>query len=212
MKLLCSWILILLPATLLAQQTRPFTIGWLVGVEQSGPVSPLDTTYFTANESGNISQGDKITGTAGLRLEALLGGNATIRLDFLYADHGYLEDVRFSLSRGPFQQRQDRYRFGYLSIPLTARIPFHSAEAFLYGTGGLVAERLLFASSPTGTVDPEAFEPWGVAWKAGIGANYPFSDESRGFFEIGITRGISTYNTQSGWRPRSIGLVLGWMY
>lgn len=212
MKSLSFCFLFLLSLSLYSQQTRPFTVGWLVGIEQSGPVSPVDSTYFTAIESGNIQQGNKITGTAGLRLEGLLGGNATVRLDVLYADRGYIEDVRFSQSGGPQQQREDRFRFGYLSLPLTARIPLHSGEAFMYGTGGILAERLLFASSRTGNIDQESFEPWALGWKAGLGANYPFSDESRGFFEIGITRGISEYRMGSDWQPRSFSLVLGWMY
>ncbi len=212
MKFFTLGFLLFVPILMFSQQTRPFTVGWLVGIEQSGPVSPVDSTYFTATESGNIQQGNKITGTAGLRLEGLLGGNATIRLDVLYADRGYIEDVRFSQSGGPQQQREDRFRFGYLSLPLTARIPLHSGDAFMYATGGILAERLLFTSSRTGTIAQDSFEPWALGWKAGLGANYPFSNESRGFFEIGITRGLSEYRMGRDWQPRSFSLVLGWMY
>lgn len=212
MKNFSLYLFLLIPLAVHSQQTRPFTVGWLVGIEQSGPVTPADSTYFTATESGNIRQSSKITGTAGLRLEGLLGGNATIRLDVLYADRGYIEDVIFSQSGGPQQMREDRFRFGYLSLPLTARIPLHSGEAFMYGTGGILAERLLFTSSRTGSIDQESFEPWALGWKAGLGANYPFSGESRGFFEIGITRGLSEYRMESNWQPRSFSLVLGWMY
>ncbi len=211
MKILC-FLACLLPLTLSAQQTRPFTVGWLVGIQQSGPVTKLDTAIFGQNLAEQRTQRDKVVGMAGIRMEALLGGNATLRLDVMYADRGYREDVRFSQSGGPLQKRVDRYRFGYLSLPFTARIPLHSGEAFLYATGGVVADRLLFVSARGTSVDEAEFVPWAFSWTAGLGASYPFSGESRGCFEIGTIRGFSEYRIGSSWQPRSFGLTLGWVY
>ena len=205
------FILCLIPVSLFAQQTRPFTIGWLVGMEQSGPVVLQDTFYVTATEAVSSLQQRKITGTGGIRLEALLGGNATLRLDVLYSDRGYQEDVRFSLSGGPEQRRTDSYRFGYLSMPFTFRIPFNEGPAFVYASGGIVTDRLLFVSNTGGPLPDDSFAPWAFSWKAALGASYPFSGESRGFFEVSWVRGISEYRVGSDWQPQSFGLVIGYM-
>lgn len=196
----------------LAQSTRTFAVGWLVGMERSGPVNPVDTAYFLPNESGTITEKSKFSGTAGLRLEALLGGNATMRLDILYADRGFIQDRQVSLSGGPIQQQEVRLRYGYLSIPLTARIPFNSGDAFLYGLAGSYLDRLLFVSSSSGQVSDADFSSWAIGWKAGVGASYPYSGDSRGYFEIGIQQGLSRYMTGQNWIPRTLSLVLGWNY
>lgn len=205
-------ILCLVTTPLMSQQTRPFTVGWLFGIERSGPVNPVDSTYFLPTESGNIVEKGKFTGTAGLRLEALLGGNATLRLDVLYADRGFIQDRQFSLSGGPIQEQEVRLRYGYLSLPFTARIPFNSGDAFMYGFAGAHADRLLFVSSSNQQATDTDFSLWAIGWKAGVGASYPFSGDSRGFFEIGFQQGISEYRMGSSWIPRNVGIVLGWTY
>ncbi len=211
--LLFAWVLASVAGgPLVAQETRPFTVGWQIGAERTGPVVLLDTAYFTSIESRRQVQQRKIAATGGLRLEALLGGNATIRLDILYADRGWRERVQFSLSNGPLQEENIAIRLGYLSLPLTLRLPFNQGPAFGYGAGGMVADRLLFASQSRGSFSGNDLAPWGFSWRLGLGASYPFSGESRGFFELLWTRGISDYRSGSSWQPESLGIVIGWMY
>lgn len=210
LSLLCG-LFLTTSSTLRAQVTRPFTVGWVMGVERTGPRVPIDSFYVTANESGRLTQSTKVAGSAGLRLQALLGGNATLRLDIRYADRGMRETRRFSRSGQPTETTETRIRYGYLSLPLTIRVPLNNGPAFLYLAGGGVADRLLFASTPNLALDQEPLEDWGLSLYLALGGDFPGYGESRGCFEIGWTRAIANYRSDYAYQPQAFGLMVAWM-
>ena len=208
---LLTFLLVIRLLTSQAQETRPFTIGWFGGVGRSGPREP-ETVYITSPaEALVIWQEAKISGSAGMRLEAHLGGNATLRLDIAYNDRGYLANARRSLAGGPFVESTTRLRLGYLSVPLTARIPLHQGAAFVYVHGGGILDRLLWTSSNPNDLSTAPYAPWGLAYLFGLGASYPYAGDSRGYFELGFTRAISDYRPGQSWQPQALSLSVGWM-
>ncbi len=208
---LLAFLLVIRLLTSQAQETRPFTVGWFGGVGRVGPRAPETVYLLSPTESAVIWQEAKISGTAGMRLEAHLGENATLRLDIAFADRGYLANARRSLAGGPFVESTTRLRLGYLSLPVTARLPLHHGVAFVYIHGGGIAECLLWTSSNPNDLSSAPYAPWGLAYLIGLGASYPYAGDSRGYFELGFTRAISEYRPGQGWQPQALSLSVGWM-
>lgn len=203
---LLGWICLLFPAFLVAQDGT-IKIGLLLGPERSSP-----STYLFTYPDGKIQYMEtaKSTFSGGILTQYWLNHTITLRLGILYTDKGY-KQVLLDGDGNP-QGDATKYRFSYLSLPVTAKMPLNPGPAYAYLNSGLSVDIFLHGYGGERSFSEDTFNQVSMSFVLGAGFEFPFTAKLRGFVEPHFRLAITDYTLERRYRPFSLGIALGFLY
>ncbi len=200
--------LFLLSQSLLAQDGT-ISFGLTVSPDRSSPSTFLYSYVDTEREGYELIENAKTTATMGIVTQYWLSRWVTLRLGIQYADKGYRQ-IRIPDRPGPTEET--RFRFSYLSLPLTVKTPLHQGPAFVYISTGVATDVFLHGHGGNFSFFNDTFPKVSMSFLLGIGAEVQVNHKFNFAFEPTFRLAVTDYSVNRGYRPFSLGLMLRLIY
>lgn len=202
-KWLLFWGLVGLLFPLLGQRVQGLNVGLQVEPHSSGPQDFI-TEIRDGPNGGRLDEKAKLSFTAGLTGEWNVDSRSAVRLGLLFADRGY--QTVWTPNDRMQEPIHTRFRFSYLSMPLTFRYIVARKKVRGYLAAGPLLDVLLHASNAPYN---RTFKRMGLAYQISIGAAWQLTEKMDMNIEPVIRQGLTAYNDQRRYSPLSAGIIMG---
>lgn len=200
---------LLLFSPTLSAQDGLISFGLSVSPDRSSPSTFLYSYVDETRDGYQLIETGKTTATMGIVTQYWLSKWVTLRLGILYSDKGY-KQTRIPTTFGPSEET--RYRFSYLSLPLTIKTPLHQGPAFVYVTTGISTDIFLHGHGGYFSFFDDTFAQVSMSYQMGIGAEVQVNEKFNFGFEPTFRLAVTDYSLNRQYRPFSLGLMLRLIY
>ncbi|MEM6346324.1 MAG: outer membrane beta-barrel protein [Bacteroidota bacterium] len=202
-------IVILLACTLspLIAQDGLISFGFLLSPDRSSPSTFLYS--YEEQENFQLIENAKTTASFGVVTQYWLSPWVTLRLGIQYADRGYKQT---RLSDDLTQIDITRYRFSYLSFPLTVKCPLNQGPAFVYLSTGIATDWFLHGHGGDFSFFNDQLNDVSMSYLLGLGAEVELNQTFKFAFEPMFRLAVTDYSVNRRYRPFSLGLGLRLLY
>ncbi|MEL7340127.1 MAG: outer membrane beta-barrel protein [Bacteroidota bacterium] len=200
--------LLLVCSTLPAiSQDGLISFGFLVSPDRSSPSTFLYS--YEEQENFQLIENAKTTASFGVVTQYWLSPWVTLRLGIEYADRGYKQT---RISDDQLSVDITRYRFSYLSFPLTVKCPLNQGPAFVYLSTGLATDWYLHGHGGDFSFFNDELNEVSMSYLLGLGAEVELNQTFKFAFEPVFRLAVTDYSVNRKYRPFSLGLGLRLLY
>ncbi|MEL6844878.1 MAG: outer membrane beta-barrel protein, partial [Bacteroidota bacterium] len=172
--------------------------------------SPSTFLYsYEEQENFQLIENAKTTASFGIVTQYWLSPWVTLRLGIEYADRGYKQT---RISDDQLSIDITRYRFSYLSFPLTVKCPLNQGPAFVYLSTGLSTDWYLHGHGGDFSFFNDELNEVSMSYLLGLGAEVELNQTFKFAFEPVFRLAVTDYSVNRRYRPFSLGLGLRLLY
>ena len=190
-------------------QDGTISFGFSLSPERSSPSTFLYQFEDPILDGFQLVENAKTSFSAGVVTQYWMNDYLSLRLGVEYSDKGYkqilISDLDGSLNI-------TRYRFAYLSLPLTAKMPLNAGPSFGYLTSGVSVDIFLHGYGGYRNFFNDTFSQVATSFILGIGVESRLDEKFNFAFEPTFRLAMSDYSEVRAYRPFSIGLALRLIY
>lgn len=183
------------------------SFGFMVSPDRSSPSTFLYS--YEEQENFQLIENAKTTASFGIVTQYWLSPWVTLRLGIEYADRGYKQT---RISDDQLSIDITRYRFSYLSFPLTVKCPLNQGPAFVYLSTGLATDWYLHGHGGDFSFFNDQLNDVSMSYLLGLGAEVELNQTFKFAFEPVFRLAVTDYSVNRRYRPFSLGLGLRLLY
>jgi len=186
-------------------EPRKLVLGLVFSPAISGPSASLNT-LLVGNDPRHREEA-KIAFSLGLQARYKINDRWEAQIRALRTDKGYKQILVGPVTISDKAPQTSRLYF--LSLPASIRYNLKKGTVTVYMYAGLAPEKFLRAA---GLRHEDQFHPFSLSYLAGLGGEFPLKDEWFVNIEPVFMHSLTAVNQYRGYKPLSVGLIVGFFY